>query len=111
MAKSNRDVILKVRLTFEEFAKLKEQSKRTGRTMSDIFRAAWKKMKIVELPSADFTETVIQLRRLGNNLNQLTRAANEGNVLVPQIKNALGEISNIGRKLGKILSGGDNQWQ
>ena len=106
MDESNRDVTLKVRLTPEESAKLKEQSKRTGRTMSDIIRSAWKKIKIVELPSADFTETVIQLRRIGNNLNQLTRDANEGNVFVPQIENVLGEITNIDRKLGKILSGG-----
>ena len=106
MAKSNRDVILKVRLTPEESAKLKEQSKRTGRTMSDIIRSAWKKIKIVELPPADFTETVIQLRRIGNNLNQLTRIANQGDVIVPQIKAVLGEITAIDRKLGKIISGG-----
>ena len=111
MAKSNRDIILKVRLTSEEFAKLKEQSKRTGRTMSDIIRAAWKKIKIVELPSDDFTETVVQLRRIGNNLNQLTRTANQGDILVTQIKSVPGEITAIDCNLSKILSGGDKQWQ
>ena len=80
MTKNNRGVAIKVRLTAEEKDLLKEQSERTGSSMSDLIRAAWKKLKIIELPPADFAETVVQLRRIGNNLNQLTRAANSGDV-------------------------------
>ena len=69
-----------MRLTEDEYALLKQQSERTGRPMSDVVRSAWKKLKIVELPPADFAETVVQLRRIGNNLNQLTRAANMGEI-------------------------------
>lgn len=106
MDKYNRGVAVKVRLTAEEKDLLKEQSKRTGRSMSDLIRAAWKKMKIVELPPADFSETVVQLRRIGNNLNQLTRAANAGEVNIPEIKGVLSEIAAVDKKLTKILSGG-----
>ena len=74
--------------------------------MSDLFRAAWKKMKIVELPPADFTETVVQLRRIGSNLNQLNRAANAGGVNIPEIKSVLSEIAAVDKRLTKILSGG-----
>ena len=107
MAESKRDVFFKVRLSAEENALLEEQSARTGRSKSDVLRAAWKKLKIVELPAVDFSETVTQLRRIGNNLNQLTRAANEGDVLIPQIKEVLSEIVAIDGKLGRLLSGGD----
>lgn len=107
---SNRTVILKVRLTPVEAVLLKEQSVRTGRTQSDIIRSAWKKLKIIELPPADFAETVIQLRRIGNNLNQLTRAANAGEVSIPEIKSVLSEIVAVDRKLCKILSGGGLKW-
>ena len=98
--------MLRVRLTDEEHDVLKEQSERTGRSMSDVIRASWKKMKIVELPPADFSETVVQLRRIGSNLNQLTRAANAGEVNIPEIRKTLSEISALDRKLTKILSGG-----
>ena len=103
-AKKTENVHL--RLTPDEFALLKEQSKCTGRSMSDLIRAAWKKMKIVELPPADFTETVVQLRRIGNDLGQLNRTANAGEVNIPEIRKTLSEISVLDRKLTKILSGG-----
>ena len=106
MTKNNRGVVIKVRLTTEEKDLLKEQSERTGRSMSDVIRAAWKKMKIVELPPADFQETVVQLRRIGSDLGQLTRAANAGEINIPEIRKTLSEISALDRKLTKILSGG-----
>ena len=106
MADAKKTKALLLRLTPDEFALLKEQSERTGRSKSDVLRAAWKRLKIVELPPADFAETVVQLRRIGNDLNRLTRAANEGDVKIPEIKAALSELAALDRKLSKILSGG-----
>ena len=106
MADAKKTKALLLRLTPDEITLLKEQSERTGRSMSDVIRAAWKKMKIVELPPADFTETVVQLRRIGSDLNQLTRAANTEEVNIPEIRKTLSEISALDRKLTKILSGG-----
>ena len=107
MAESKRDVFFKVRLSAEENALIEEQSARTGRSKSDVLRAAWKRLKIIELPPSDFAETVVQLRRIGNDLNRLTRAANEGDVKIPEIKAALSELAALDRRLSKILSGGD----
>ena len=106
MAESKRDVFFKMRLSAEENALLEEQSARTGRSKSDVLRAAWKRLKIVELPPADFAEMVVQLRRIGNDLNRLTRAANEGDVKIQEIKEALSELTALDRRLSKILSGG-----
>ena len=106
MADAKKTENVHLRLTPDEFALLKEQSTRTDRTQSDIIRSAWKKLKIIELPTADFAEAVIQLRRIGNNLNQLTRAANAGEVNIPEIQTVLSEIVAVDRKLSKILSGG-----
>ena len=106
MADAKKTKTLLLRLTPDEFALLKEQSERTGRSMSDLLRAAWKRMKIVELPPADFSETVVQLRRIGSNLGQLNRAANAGEVNIPEIKSVLSEIAAVDKKLTKILSGG-----
>ena len=106
MADAKKTKALLLRLTPDEFALLKEQSEHTGRSMSDLIRAAWKKMKIVELPPSDFSETVVQLRRIGSNLNQLNRTANAGEVNIPEIKSVLSEIAAVDKKLTKILSGG-----
>ena len=106
MTKNNRGVVIKVRLTAEEKDLLKEQSERAGRSMSDVIRAAWKKMKIVELPPADFSETVVQLRRIGSDLGQLNRAASSGKVNIPEIRSVLNEITAVDKRLTKILSGG-----
>ena len=106
MADAKKTKALLLRLTPDEFALLKEQSERAGRSMSDVIRAGWKRLKIVELPPADFSETVVQLRRIGNDLGQLTRAANAGGVNIPEIRSVLSEIAAIDRKLTKILSGG-----
>ena len=106
MPENKHCFMLRVRLTDEEHDVLKEQSERTGRSMSDLIRAAWKKMKIVELPPADFQETVVQLRRIGSDLGQLNRTANAGEVDIPEIKSVLSEIASIDKRLTKILSGG-----
>ena len=106
MADAKKTKALLLRLTPDEFALLKEQSARTGRCMSDILRSAWKKLKIIELPPADFAETVIQLRRIGNNLNQVARAANMGEVHIPEIQTVLSEIVAIDKKLNRIRAGG-----
>ena len=106
MADAKKTENVHLRLTPDEFAMLKEQSERTGRSMSDLIRAAWKKMKIVELPPADFSETVVQLCRIGNDLGQLNRAANAGEINIPEIKGVLSEIAAVDKKLTKVLSGG-----
>jgi len=106
MADAKKTKTLLLRLTPDEFALLKEQSERTGRSMSDVVRSAWKKMKIVELPPADFQETVVQLRRIGSDLGQLNRAANAGEVNIPEIKSVLSKIAVVDKRLTKILSGG-----
>ena len=106
MADAKKTKALLLRLTPEENALLNEQSERTGRSKSDVLRAAWKRLKIVELPPADLAETVVQLRRIGNDLKELTRAANDGDVNIPEIKAALSKLIALDRRLSKILSGG-----
>ncbi len=107
MPNEKRDVTFRMRLTPSEFEKLQHQSERTGLPMSEVMRSAWKKFKITELPSDGFAETALQLKRIGNNLNQLTRSANTGDVLYYQIKSVLEELTEIDGEIARILSGGD----
>ncbi len=107
MADAKRTVVFKMRLTEKEYDKLKAQSERTGRTMSDIMRAGWKRLKVVELPPADLSETVVLLRRIGGELSRLASAANDGEIRVPEIKSALAGIATLDRGLTALMAGGD----
>ena len=107
MADAKKTVVFKMRLTEDEYVKLKAQSERTGRTMSDIMRAAWKRLKIVEPPSADLSETVILLRRIGGELSRIASAANDGEIRVPEIKSALAGIAALDRGLTALMAEGD----
>ena len=97
-----------MRMTPSEFEVLKEQSKRTGLSMSDVIRSAWQRLKIAELPCEGMTDTALQLRRIGNELAGLSRSKACGEDLRRQLKNLLNEIASLDRRIGAILSGGDS---
>ena len=108
MTREKRNVTFKMRMTPSEFETLKEQSKRTGLSMSDVIRSAWQRLKIAELPSEGLTNTALQLRRIGNELAGLSRSKACGEDLRRQFKKALDEITALDRRIGAILSGGDS---
>lgn len=60
---------------YEKFEKLVEKSKLTK---SEFMRKSILKKKIIVIE--DIKDLTIELRRIGNNLNQLTRAVNSGEV-------------------------------
>lgn len=60
---------------YEKFEKLVEKSKLTK---SEFMRKSILKKKIIVIE--DIKDLTIELKRIGNNLNQLTRAVNAGEV-------------------------------
>ena len=75
-AKETRSEILRFRVTPEERIKIEHKALSSYRTLSRYLRdcALGKAIKIV--PGID--ALVSELRRIGNNLNQLARAVNSG---------------------------------
>ena len=108
MTREKRNVTFKMRMTQSEFEALKEQSKRTGLSMSDVIRSAWQRLKIAELPSEGLTDTALQLRRIGNELAGTSGSKACGEDLRRQLKSAIDEIASLDRRIGAILSGGDS---
>ena len=75
MRTRNREI--KVRLTDEEFNALNEAFARSGFFSRETFiREALQGIHIYERPHVDTPQLIIQMSRLGNNLNQLARWAN-----------------------------------
>ena len=70
-----RNVTLSIRLTAEEKEALTKKAKEADLSMTDyILRcSSRKKIKVVNM-----TKVIVELKRIGNNLNQITRRINSG---------------------------------
>ena len=98
-----------MRMSAEDFDELDAQSIKTGLSKSEHIRRAWKKLNVAELPSADFLLMVRELRRIGTNLNQLTKLANvRGYADAPKVRAALDDVIDVDRKIRNLL-GGENK--
>ena len=71
------------------------------RTPSMYLRDCALDKKIVVINGVD--ELASELRKIGNNLNQLTRLCNEGRVKVAELKECRGLLMDIYGRLGEML--------
>lgn len=74
MRKRTHDI--KIRLNDEELEYLDALVKKTGLSRESYIRDLINLVVPNEMPSEEFLETIKQLRRIGNNLNQIAMAAN-----------------------------------
>ncbi len=75
-AKETRSEILRFRVTPEEREKIERKALSSYRTVSTYLRDCALGKSIVVVP--DVGSLITELRRLGNNLNQIARAVNSG---------------------------------
>jgi len=94
-------------LTKEELAVLKNNISKTNFNQSTYIRKRILNKEIKVIPG--IKELIIELKRIGNNLNQITRAVNEGSLKIinddlKDIKYDLGKVWNLFYHLGeKVL--------
>lgn len=69
---------LHVMLNEKDYARLKEQQRRSGLSTSALIRSLLAGLDIRERPTEATMELCRELKAIGNNLNQLTWAANRG---------------------------------
>lgn len=70
-----------VRLTQEEYNKLVTKSENVGLTISEFLRIYINGFEPREKPPIEFYEAIKQIRKIGNNINQIARLANATGVL------------------------------
>ena len=75
-AKETRSEILRFRVTPEERIKIEHKALSSYRTVSTYLRDCSLGKRIVVVPNVD--SLISELRRIGNNLNQIARAVNSG---------------------------------
>ena len=72
----SRDVNLHLRLTAKENELLTHLSNLTRCSKSQVLRILLHGATLIEAPPVAYNELLVELRRIGVNLNQLARAAN-----------------------------------
>lgn len=67
--------------------------------------SAWKELIIKEAPPIDYYEIIIQLRRIGSNINQLLKIANaKGIIITGELRKALEENRKVEKALWKAVT-------
>ena len=76
-----RNVDFHLRLNDIEYDKLEEMSSKSKMTKSDVIRNLILEKEIKEKPDKEFYEVMIELSKIGVNLNQIAYKANKTNVI------------------------------
>lgn len=80
------------------------EAKRAGKSVSDYVRRAAMNQEVIE--TAPLKEIIIELRRQGNNLNQLTVMARQGRISYVDFKPFMEVYQAAWRTLNSLLSHG-----
>lgn len=93
----NRTVIMKFRVTEEEAAEIRRKAAAAGMNVSRFLRTSAVKSQVVLYNTADIYGLRSDLRRIGNNINQIAMVANSNKSVylsdVRELRKRLNEMS------------------
>lgn len=93
----NRNVIMKFRATEEEAAEIRRKAAAAGMNVSRFLRTSAVKSQVVLYNTADIYGLRSDLRRIGNNINQIAMVANSNRSVylsdVRELRKQLNEMS------------------
>ena len=93
----NRNVVMKFRATEEEAAEIRRKAAAAGMNVSRFLRTSAVKSQVVLYNTADIYGLRSDLRRIGNNINQIAMAANSNKSVylsdVRELRKRLNEMS------------------
>lgn len=99
-----------VYLDDDEFKKLNELCGKTRLDRSKIIRFLLLRVKLIEAPPVDYKHFIIELRRVGTNLNQLTAKANTiGFIDRNECKSVLREVRKLEREIANSFKIGKRE--
>ena len=96
-----KDKKINIRLTEKEKNIIESKAKKLNMTITKFIISSCLKDKIVIVNGLDKVDT--ELRRIGNNINQLTRLANEKIITVIDLKELRMEVNNIWQLLKQLV--------
>ena len=96
-----KDKKINIRLTEKEKNIIESKAKKLNMTITKFIVSSCLKDKIVIVNGLDKVDT--ELRRIGNNINQLTRLANEKIITIIDLKELRMEVNNIWQLLKQLV--------
>ncbi|MHB8277020.1 MAG: plasmid mobilization protein [Candidatus Humimicrobiaceae bacterium] len=98
-----RNNSLGIWLTQEELEDLKTKISKTNLNQNAYIRKCILEKNITVIPGV--RDLIIEIKRIGNNLNQITRLANEGSltILGDNVKNIKDDLKSVWEKLAETL--------
>ena len=80
-------------LNDREFEAFEEKAKRSSRSREAFIRRAIQEVQIKELPPADLHKLIWEIRRVGNNIDQILMIANSKGMLnIPDLRKAIDDL-------------------
>ena len=80
-------------LNDREFEAFEEKAKRSSRSREAFIRRAIQEVQIKELPPADLHKLIWEIRRVGNNIDQILMIANAKGILnIPDFRKAIDDL-------------------
>lgn len=102
---SKRTNEIKIRLNDDELKHINSLAKESGLSREQYTRMLYKKVIPRPCPSDELIETINQLRRIGNNINQIAFVANStGNIDKDYFKDCFHEVRNEILNIKKIIN-------
>lgn len=96
-------------LSSEELKSLDDKVKKTNCSRSDYIRKALNNIEIKEAPHPDYYKLIREVRRVGNNLNQLLALANsKGLIISGELRSVIEEYRKVLAMLWDTFSVGDS---
>lgn len=100
----NRTVIMKFRATEEEAAEIRRKAAAAGMNVSRFLRTSAVKSQVVLYNTADLYGLRSDLRRIGNNINQIAMVANSNkSVYQSDVRELKKQFSELSEKLNEYL--------
>ena len=110
MSKRKREIDFHVYLNEEENEVLNKFCKVMKTDRSKIIRAMILGTRLVEAPPVDYKQFIIELRRVGTNLNQLTAKANSiGYINSDECRAVLNEVRKLEADIAKYFKAGKEE--
>ena len=100
----NRNVVMKFRATEEEAAEIRRKAAAAGMNVSRFLRTSAVKSQVVLYNTADIYGLRSDLRRIGNNINQIAMVANSNrSVYLSDVRELKKQFSELSEKLNEYL--------
>lgn len=97
----NKTKRVNFRITDKELQKIKEKAKRSNMNLTKYLTMCALNKDIVVIEN--LKQFQVELRRIGNNLNQLTRLCNEGIITCLELENIKKQVNEIWQLLNLLI--------